>query len=600
MPPFGLLARRKSQQQETNRIVVEYVLAPDEQADRLLREHGPALRSDAAEKTFDRLLREAADDPNTTLLITNRYIRAWTPVQDDLAAQYLARGTEDSGDSWSKAVDKYLEALEELDPFEYPNEWGTTSSDLARAYQSMELPGDAGILHWALLDNAILYFTLALFGWTRDRFPRQWARVQLDLGLTFLARLRGERSDNVAAAIEHLHYAEEVLTAKDAPDDWVSMQGGLGLAYTECVPAETEQSIQHFQNALSVCTREFDAGQWANLQYMLGTTYLNRAKGGHSDDIEEAIDHLRLALEVQPSATDSERWVLAQTGLGIALGRRTRGPRPDNVRHAIVVLQRALQGSTLEQDPRLHLMAQDGLGDVYLSEGRWDEAQKAYRGALSAQELLFRHGASTEERYSWLRGRGDLPVKGAYCLARLGHIDEAIETAERGKARVLGEGLALHQAPVALARPSDRAAFLAARKRISELEAQARTEVVLGTEDLEIRETLSKARDQKTVREIWERLRVDTDATEASRLSALEISAQLREARHDLDEVVSRIEASVASASTRRCRDLCAREFSGLPARLSADHKCWERGADRGTGREHAWPSRHRVVGWLQ
>lgn len=552
--PFG---RRKQQQEELTRLVLDYILAPDEQVEAFLESHADALLSDAAEKIFERLLNEAGDDEDTSLLIRDRHNRlmrilvdempelipAWVETQNDLAAEYLARADE-STDNWCKAIEKYEEALEVLDPFNHPDEWGTTCSNLAQAYQTMELPGDRGILDWALKDEAIEYFISALFGWTRDRFPQQWAKVQLKLGLTYLARRRGNRWDNLEAAIAHFQYAGEILTREEAPVDWAYLQAGLGLAYKEQAPEDIERAIDHFQNALIVSTRAADPEKWALLQYYLGSAYLERKQGDRADNIERAIHHLHQALEVQQRATDLEGWTLSQTSLGMTYADRVRGVRAENIQLAIAAYHRVLQGQELEDRPDLHLMVQDRLGDLYFTEGRWNEAQQAYQTALAAQELLYRAGASIEERHSWLRTYNDIQVNTAYCLARLGHFNDAVEAVEKGKARTLGETLAHREAALEMARPQDRAAFLAARERLTELEAQARSEDQIGSDELRMRDEICQARDHETMRRIWERMQAETDNKEAEmRPSELHISTELRKAQAELEDVVARIQS---------------------------------------------------------
>ena len=62
----------------------------------------------------------------------------------------------------------------------------------------------------------------------------------------------------------------------------------------------------------------------------------------------------------------------------------------------------------------------------------------------------------------------------AFCLARLGKPNEAVEQLEAGKARGLAEALARDRAALDGVKAEDRAAFEAVRSRIKSLEVEAR------------------------------------------------------------------------------------------------------------------------------
>ena len=101
----------------------------------------------------------------------------------------------------------------------------------------------------------------------------------------------------------------------------------------------------------------------------------------------------------------------------------------------------------------------------------------------------------------------------AFCLARLGKSNEAVERLEAGKARGLAEALARDRAALDGVKAEDRAAFEAARSRIKSLEVEARAMGPMGGPD----RTTSR--------------------------SFTEISDDLRVARHELDSVINRIRA---------------------------------------------------------
>jgi len=153
------------------------------------------------------------------------------------------------------------------------------------------------------------------------------------------------------------------------------------------------------------------------------------------------------------------------------------------------------------------------LGELYFGECQWNQAHTSYTKAVKAAETRYQVAAAEVSRQAELAEVGDLFSNLAFCLARLGKPNEAIERLEAGKARGLAEALARDRAALDGVKAEDRAAFEAVRSRIKSLEVEARAMGPVG------------GLDRTTSR------------------SFTEISEDLRAARHDLYAVINRIRA---------------------------------------------------------
>ena len=100
---LNMFGRKKEEREQLTRLVLDYILTPDEDVDAFLAAHNDVLLSDEADKIFERLLKEAQNDPETSLRIRERYNRAeralveempallptWVAERNELAAEYM-------------------------------------------------------------------------------------------------------------------------------------------------------------------------------------------------------------------------------------------------------------------------------------------------------------------------------------------------------------------------------------------------------------------------------------------------------------------------------------------------------------------------------
>ena len=272
------------------------------------------------------------------------------------------------------------------------------------------------------MEKAIAHQEEALTVFTRERFPRDWARTHNNLAIAFNRRERGERADNL------------------------------------------EEEIAHYEAALAVRTRESDPQAWARTQTNLATAYENRIRGERADNLEKAIGYHQAALTVRTRDLFPQLWARTQHNLGNTYRNRVRGERDNNLKEAITRYEAALTVRTLEAMPREHLLTARLLGGVFLEKRDWHKAGLAYASAREAFLLLFGQGLDPREARDLISQAGPLFGEAAFAAAQRGERETALSLASEGRARQMAVALKLQ----ALELPADK------RQRFDELRAAIR------------------------------------------------------------------------------------------------------------------------------
>jgi len=332
-------------------------------------------------------------------------------------------------------------------------------------------------------EQNIAYCLRTLETTTRDNSPLEWAQIMQNLGIAYANRIRGDRAENLEKGIESYQQALEIQSPKSSPLDWATTIMYFAEAYSERIRGNRannlEQAIAYYQQALKVRTSEALPLQWAQTMQNLGTAYLNRIRGEQAENLEQAIAYYQQALEVRTREAVPLEQAQTIQNLGTAYANLIKGNHAENLERAINCYQQALTVYTSEYFPREHRKIQIQLGNLYFKEQHWQKGHQAYAAALYGNEMLY-HASILPE----IQEMGTVSVHNSYCLTKLGRFSEAIEVLERGKARTLGETLALEGANLVNVSENDRTAFLATRKRISALEAEARNIENSNTHDL--------------------------------------------------------------------------------------------------------------------
>jgi tetratricopeptide (TPR) repeat protein len=339
------------------------------------------------------------------------------------------------------------------------------------------------------LEAAIRYLTEALQPSDDQPHPPVTAEAQVELAGAYLKRVAGTRAGNVREAIRHLEAAGQFFTSQASPDEWAAIQGsleeraaaltGLGVAVSGRTTGEpgaaADLAIGYHEAALHVLgERDASPGLWAVIQNNLGTVYLERGGPRRHEDLSSAIACLADALVGGAGRSPLEQ-AMTRHNLGAAYAERARDSHDGDLRKAINHLEAALEAFASTGLPAYQRGTGQALGDAYARLGdHWNEALAAYESALAAADALYVTSLSRSAREAELSEAPALHLNAAYAAAKAGQLERAAITAERGRARSLGDALARDQAELGQIRqqsPDLADEFAAAAARLRDLEA---------------------------------------------------------------------------------------------------------------------------------
>src|SRR5262249_14428721 len=147
------------------------------------------------------------------------------------------------------------------------------------------------------------------------------------------------------------------------------------------------------------------------------------------------------AAEVYTRADYPLDWARVQVNLADLLATR---PAPDDAEsraQAISLYRTALEIFTRDANPASYRAALLWLAEAEGSQ--WEAAATDYAAALEAEDLLLALAAGPRGRDAVTQGGREASTRAALVLARLGRLEDAMLTVERGRARSFAESLAL-------------------------------------------------------------------------------------------------------------------------------------------------------------
>jgi CHAT domain-containing protein len=246
-----------------------------------------------------------------------------------------------------------------------------------------------------------------------EDFPWEWAGLQMNLGVYYSDRIRGNPTENLEISIKALKKALQVFTREKFPKAWATTQNNLGESYRKLIPGNRaenlEQAIVCYKNALQVYTKNTEPEEWARVQHNLGLAYKERIKGDRATNLEEAITCFHNGLLFRTYEALPQKWAMTQNALGDAYLDRIKGNPVENVELAIECLKNAQKVRTRQAMPEKWAMAEHNLGKAYISRVRGLQSQnveQAIKYYISALEV---------------RTREAFPVKWAMTVHNLGN-----------------------------------------------------------------------------------------------------------------------------------------------------------------------------------
>jgi CHAT domain-containing protein/tetratricopeptide (TPR) repeat protein len=274
------------------------------------------------------------------------------------------------------------------------------------------------------LETAISCLEQALAGTNQDRDPRSFALTQRELAQARSRRLRGPRAANLERAVDELRAAASVYERIGAKYDLALTLHALGHVQSD--RGNFPDALGDYRRALALA-REASAGAKtvAAIQNSLAHTLLANPAVTPADEQEAA--------ELYDQALD----VVTRLGL---------------------------------LDDRLMIL--QNVAEAAMVRGRWRAAEAALRTAIDTGDRLLAMAWSDVGRRLEVSTTSRLFSRAAYCALRLGDYDHALATLERGHARLLTAALRVRDADVRRLPATAQRRFRAARSAVERLEQQ--------------------------------------------------------------------------------------------------------------------------------
>jgi CHAT domain-containing protein len=234
----------------------------------------------------------------------------WATTQNNLANAYLHRVKGDRGLNLEAAIAGYERALLVCNQMDFPLDWATIQMNRATAYAE-RVKGDRGLN----LEAAIAGYECALLVCNQMDFPLDWATIQMNRASAYADLIKGDspeeklrqRRENLEAAIQGYDLALLEHTREKFPREWATIQMNRAVVYADRIEGDRglnlEEAIQSYDLVLVEYTREKLPLQWATTQNNRANAYVERIEGDPSLNLEEAIKGYRAALTVHTPAT---------------------------------------------------------------------------------------------------------------------------------------------------------------------------------------------------------------------------------------------------------------------------------------------------------
>lgn len=280
--------------------------------------------------------------------------------------------------------------LKEYNRARQPKEWARIQSNLGMLLQAQ---GEIVEQSDSLYQLSLAAFKAALEIYTRAEWPLDWARLQNNIGVVL------SKQGNIEEAIEAFRSALEVYTPRDHSEDWALNQYNLGnmLQYKATEPGRTDghellqQSVAAYRQALTIFTAQANPDEWGWVQHKMGVTLFQqgRTTPGRTS-FAEAVTAFRAALSVRTKEGSPAAWANTQFNLGTTLWEESGRAVGDNVQlldAAIEAFEAALTIYTQKNYPDQWFNTLKNLGLLYEQKQQWAAAIRHFEKLREVEPL---------------------------------------------------------------------------------------------------------------------------------------------------------------------------------------------------------------------
>ena len=300
-------------------------------------------------------------------------------VQHNMSNVYIERIKGDKAENIKTAIDCCKKALKVRTFEAFPREWANTHIHLVNAYlQTTNLE----IIEQKKKENieiAIGYCENSLIVYNIESFPKEWAKVQNNLGNVYLQRIKGEKEENVEQSINYFLESLRVYKINTFPNEWARGQFNLGGAYLERIKEKKrenlEKAIFYLRESFKVYIYNNFPYEWADSYINLGKAYFERIEGKKTDNLEIAISCFEEALKVYNVDNFPDSFAKIQKNLGTTYRNRIEGDKAKNLEFAIDCYQQALKIYDFKNLPLNWAGVQVDLAEVYIDRIEENKAE---------------------------------------------------------------------------------------------------------------------------------------------------------------------------------------------------------------------------------
>ena len=133
----------------------------------------------------------------------------------------------------------------------------------------------------------ITCYQTALRIFSKDTIPEMWAVVQDRLGIAYLERIQGNKSENLRIAINSFKNALQIFTFDQFREEWIRNKYNLAIAYDDA--NNQEMAITVCNELLKEIKFEQNPHKWADTQNILGNAYRKRTKGDKNSNLADPL-----------------------------------------------------------------------------------------------------------------------------------------------------------------------------------------------------------------------------------------------------------------------------------------------------------------------
>jgi len=274
--------------------------------------------------------------------------------------------------------------------------------------------------------------------------PERWLDALTNLGSLLIGRSALEvNEDDVAEGIA-AHEATVAATPTDSAD-WPGYASNLAVALSHRYPltddlADLDRAVELQEQAVASPPSKAPGGNDYFYLSRLGFALLDRHRVNDSkDDLTRAISVLETALELLPREASHRAEVLRGLADARARSQHHDGHAVD-LQAAVTAWRDSCSAAGANSQTEV-LKAATSWSEAMARQRDWPMVVEACELGLDAADRLFRMQLVREHKALQLERAEGMPARAAYALAKLGELEQAAITLERGRAVLLSEAL---------------------------------------------------------------------------------------------------------------------------------------------------------------